>query len=105
VVCAVSKPYQRAAETEYWYAFHPAQLQYLDGSEDAFVAYGCGDPSTVILLPANFFKPLLPGMWTTETSARMYWHIHIFEAGGKFFLQQGKLGTRTDVTKYRIQKN
>jgi len=102
ISCAVSKEYSKPNEVEYWYAFHPSQRKYLSEKQTSYVCYGCGSPDKVLLLPSEFFEPLLEHMWTTNNETRHYWHIHIFEIGGKWELGLGSTGKRADITKYAV---
>jgi hypothetical protein len=102
VVCAVSKAYVRPNETGYWYAFHPAQDLFLSGEESSYVAYGCGSPEKVILMPYQAFKPLLQQLHTTndERTNRQYWHVKIREQDRKWYLLQPLSGDRLEITAY-----
>ena len=102
ISCAVSKEYPKSKETEYWYAFHPSQQQYLSEKQTSYVCYGCGSPDKVVLLPADVLEPLLKHMWTTSNETRHYWHIHLFETYGKWELGLGSAGNRVDITQYAI---
>ena len=101
VVCSVSKAYARAHDTVYWYSFFPSQKEFLLAASSSFVAYGCGSPDKVILLPYDVFEPLTLNMRTTIQD-RKYWHIKIFERGNTFYLGQELVGTRVDITDYLL---
>ena len=100
VSCAVSKEYPKPGKTEYWFAFHTSQLNYLSEKQEAYACYGCGSPEKVLLLPFGFLEPLLDQMYTTDTKTRLYWHIHLFEHSGKWELGLGSGGKRADVTQF-----
>jgi uncharacterized protein with ParB-like and HNH nuclease domain len=101
IVCLVSKTYPRSYDTVYWYSFFPSQQEFLSSSPSLFVAYGCGSPDKVILLPYEVFEPLTQNMRTT-IQERKYWHVKIFERDNRFYLGQELTGSRVDVTNYLI---
>ncbi len=68
VVCSVSKAYARLNETGYWYAFHPAQDTFLSESGAPFVAYGCGLPDKIVLIP---YQRMLLVQLTRQTMSLM----------------------------------
>jgi hypothetical protein len=102
VMCSVSRSYETGDKTGYWYAFHPSQAEYLGRTERAFVVFGCGDPSRTIVIPYPEFKPLLDGMWTTESKGRVYWHVKIYEDKGRYTLHLGKADGRVDITERAV---
>lgn len=103
VVCSVSKAYMRARDTVYWYSFFPSQQEFLSPVTSSFIAYGCGSPDKVILIPYGVFEPLTQNMRTT-VQERKYWHVKIFEREGRFYLGQELLGDRVDVTDYLLSE-
>jgi hypothetical protein len=103
VVCMVSKAYERAYDTVYWYSFFPAQREFLSAASSAFVAYGCGSPDKTILLPYQFFEPLTQNMRTTVQD-RKYWHVKIFERENRFYIGQELVGDRVDITDYLLPR-
>jgi len=104
LTCAISKPYKQGQYEKFWFAFHPYQNDFLKTISSAYVAYGCGSPDKLFLIPYKEFEPLLKNFWTTENEDRMYWHIVIHERDKKFFMAQPKIekGSMVDVTKYKI---
>ena len=101
VLCIVSKEYLRLGVTRYWYAFHPAQQQYLEAGATSFVALGCGSVDNIVLIPSKVFLQVLQKMRTTQNADRMYWHVEIFKSGGTFkLLSPGTEGV--DVSSYKI---
>lgn len=103
VLCVVSKAYQRPGVIRYWYAFHPSQQEFLSESSDSYVAFGCGSPENVILMPSKDFLEHLPRFRTTESNNRFYWHVEIFQKDDTFFLfKPGKEGI--EITEYLIHQ-
>jgi hypothetical protein len=104
VICTVSKSYEIGKHERYWFAFHPHQQEFLHEFKNTYVAYGCGSPENIFLIPFNFFEPLLQNCGTTTNDERMYWHIVIHYRNGKFFLAQpGKgRGEMIDISKFKV---
>jgi hypothetical protein len=70
--------------------------------QDSFVAFGCGTAATVLLMPFGEFAPWLKEMNITEREDRFYWHVHIFQDGGKFLLARRKGAERIDLTRFLL---
>jgi hypothetical protein len=109
VVCAVSKEYPRATEIEYWYGFTPAQKAFLSSSEESYIAYGCGSPEKIILIPFDAFHPYLKNMLTTPPTSDesqfdkiRHFHVYIYEKNSRFYLAQSRISSRIEVTQYLI---
>ncbi len=102
LVCAASKRYQRAGQAFYWYAFHPSQQEFLTARDQSFIAYGCGGPEKVVLLPFSNFLPYVSDMNTTSKDKRQYWHVHIYESTGGKLLLALTHGRRVDITEYLL---
>jgi hypothetical protein len=86
LVCAVSKEHDRAGFHGYWFAFHPHQRATLQNAQQAYVAFGCGSPEQVLLIPFDHFESWLDGMNVTEREDRMYWHVKIALDGKRLSL-------------------
>ena len=102
LVCAVSKRYQRAGKNFYWYAFHPSQQDFLSAGAQSFIAYGCGGPEKIMLIPSDKFLPLVNELNTTVKDARQYWHVQFFESSSGKLLLALTQGRRVDVTEYLL---
>ncbi|MEZ4817577.1 MAG: hypothetical protein R2776_06365 [Flavobacteriaceae bacterium] len=104
LICAISKEHIQGKNQKYWFAFHPHQNDFLQGFDNSYVGYGCGNANQVFLIPFKIFKTLVPNMWTTEKEDRMYWHVVIHKRDNKFLLQQPKndIENLLDITKYKI---
>jgi hypothetical protein len=78
-ICLVSKLHTRStsAERRYWYAFHRRQKEQLEQAAHAFVVLGCGSPDRVLVIPWSDFQSWVPGMGTTDSDGRFYWHVVI----------------------------
>lgn len=100
VVCAVSKEYEHSDYTAYWYAFHPHQVEFLETASDSFVAFGCGSPEQILLIPFKSFVPWLDAMHRTERE-KSYWHVRVHRhAGGRFHLRLRKGIDTPELTEY-----
>ncbi len=100
---AVSKEYHETVYPNYWFAFHPHQKERIENSENAYVAFGCGSPETIVVIPFNKFNPLLDGMnQTFKENGKFYWHVQIFKETDRLILRRKKGLDNVDVTDYLI---
>jgi hypothetical protein len=100
ILCSVSRLHKRAGR--YWFAFHPHQDHFLKEAKQSYVAFGCGDATTLFMIPFIDFKPWLEYFNQTERADRHYWHIQIKKTS-KLFVMIGRSGTKNiDITKYQI---
>ena len=90
---------RRGEQRWFWSTFHPHQQEFLAQMQDSFVAFGCGTAETVLLIPFGEFAPWLKEMNITEREDRFYWHVHIFQDGGRFLLARRKGAERIDLTR------
>jgi hypothetical protein len=100
--CAVSKEHDPDTHPNYWFAFHPHQQEFLRESSKAYVAFGCGASTRLILLSYAEFEPWLQDMWTTSNDDRMYWHIVIYREGDRYTLRRKKGSKPIDLTPYLL---
>lgn len=105
LICAVSKTHQDAKRDNYWFAFHPHQQAVLADAHDPYVAFGCGSPATVFLLPFNEFSEWLPGMNMTEKDGRYFWHVQIYREPGGFMLVRKKGESKIELDKYLLPES
>ena len=100
---AVSKTYPGGAhDAKYWFAFHPHQREFLENTESAFVAFGCGSSKNLFLINYNDFKSLIDYMWITEKENRMYWHIVIYKDKDNFTLQVPKKSEFKSISNFMV---
>ena len=102
VLCIVSKEYEAGSSLRYWYSFHPTQKDYLEEADEAYIAIGCGSEEQTILLPWKEFEGHLPEMRTTDTDARFYWHVELFNRDGKCLLNKST-DEGVEVTDYLLK--
>jgi hypothetical protein len=95
--CAVSKEHPN-----YWFAFHPHQRAFLKQYEKAYVGFGCGASSRVLLIPYADFEPWLEGASMTILEDRSYWHILIYREQEKYMLRRKKGAQPIELTRYLI---
>jgi hypothetical protein len=100
LVCAVSKEH---ANGGYWFAFHPHQKETLEKATEHYVAFGCGSPDTLLLIPFSDFSQWLDGMNVTQREDRMYWHVSIFDEEGRLVLHRKRGEERMDLTRYLLE--
>jgi hypothetical protein len=101
LVCAVSKEHDRAGFHGYWFALHPYQREMLRSLSNAYVAFGCGSPNDVLLIPAGGFDKWLDGMNVTQRGDHMYWHVKIAREGERLALARPGVA-RIDLTGYLV---
>lgn len=85
LVCIISRRHERGST--YWYAFHPHQKAQLEEADSGYIAFGCGGPEKVLLVPFKEFARFVPHLNTTEKDDRFYWHIHIAERDKQLLLR------------------
>lgn len=104
LICAISKTHELGKSEKFWFAFHPHQQDLLKEYPTAYVAYGCGSPANILLIPFSDFEPLVNNMGTTKKEDRMYWHVVIYKRDEKFLLDQPRsVGQEPrDITGYKI---
>lgn len=102
LICTVSREHGTSVGTGYWFAFHTHQREKLNTFNKAYVAFGCGSPNSVLLIPFKDFQQWLNGMNMTKTDTREYWHVQIIRDGDKYILLQKAKIERVDLTQYRI---
>lgn len=100
--CSVSKEHSPDTNPNYWFAFHPHQQAFLKKHRVAYVAYGCGSSSNLILIPYATFEPWLQQTWVTENGERTYWHVVIYREGQNYSLRLKKGTKAIDITPYLV---
>jgi hypothetical protein len=76
IACAVSKKYDSG--NDYWYAFHPSWLEFLEAGASGYFVLGCVDLNRVFALPVKDLKDILPKFNKTERAdGGMYWHVKL----------------------------
>jgi hypothetical protein len=102
VNCSVSKEHNPDTSPNYWFAFHPHQLEALKKHAISYVSFGCRDSKTVILIPLEEFEPWLTGTWTTTKEDKTYWHVVIRKSGNEYTLHRRKGEKKIDLTGFLI---
>jgi len=102
LTCAVSKTYNMGEQQHYWFAVLPNQKEFLEASQESYVAFGCGSESIIILIPFHEFLPWLDEMGTTENERRFYWHVYIVKANDSLTLYRKKGSSRIQLEKYLL---
>ena len=104
LICSVSKEYDQGGHLKYWYAFHPYQKEFLEKTENSYIAFGCGSEDTTVLIPSKEFLPWLEGFNITEKPDRYYWHIHITYRGEKLLLNRKQGADPIEITEHILPK-
>lgn len=104
LICIVSKIYFQSDYNQYWFSFHPYQADFLAAFRDGFIAFGCGSPDKILLVPFKELLSQLEYLNVTNLPNKYYYHIHINERNSKFFLLLHKKteNKEWDITKYLI---
>ena len=103
LVCAVSKEHLRSGVPSYWFAFHPHQKEFLEKSEKAFVAFGCGSSDRLVLIPTSKFFNWLEGLNITEKEDKFYWHVHLSYDNECLILRRKQGFEPIDITEYLLK--
>jgi hypothetical protein len=102
LICAVSKLHEDTKHPNYWFAFHPHQKDTLAGGSEAYMAFGCGSPETVLLIPFRDFEKWIEGMNITQREDRFYWHVQIFGGSEGYTLVRRKGQPRIPLNEYLL---
>jgi hypothetical protein len=103
LICSISREHVRSGTHSYWFAFHPHQAEYLSGSDNSYVAFGCGSEHQLLLIRYTVFAPWLEGMNETTTKNRTYKHISIFQTSNGFELVRRQGWPRIDLSPYLLR--
>jgi len=101
VACSISKRYPRDYQP-YWYAFHPAWLEFLDKGAESFFILGCMDREEGFAIPLDVVKQQLDKLNKTEKEDRYYWHIALSFDDKGVFLNMSKTGERLYLSQYEF---
>jgi hypothetical protein len=101
VACTISKRYQRDYQP-YWYAFHPAWLEFLSEGAEGVLILGCMDRSEGYALPLELVRSKLDCLNKTEKEDRLYWHIALQIDGDSLLLNMTKTGERLLLTSFEF---
>ena len=88
VFCSVSRAYSMQEGETYWFIVKPFHREFLETAGTSFLAFGCGAPEKVVLIPTGDFLPWIEGLNTTETESGPYWHVHIDDEHGHLRLRR-----------------
>jgi len=102
LVCYVSREQRRAGQSLYWFAFQPHQESFLRAGSAAYVAFGCGSPEQILLVPFGEFADWIERMNVTDKGERTYRHVHIHQQGDEFSLRLKADSPDVDLTPYRL---
>lgn len=95
-----SKAYDEDPGHSFWYGFRPNQDTFLAEKESSYVAFGCGSEHTIILMPFQKLKPLLPRLLETrdEHDELVHKHVSIVETNSCYRMRVGE--EFIDITQY-----
>ena len=101
VACTISKRYQRDYQP-YWYAFHPAWLDFLEQGSAGFLILGSMDRDEGYAIPLDVIRSKLDSLNMTKKDERFYWHIALQIDGSELFLLLPKKGDRFSLRPFRF---
>jgi hypothetical protein len=103
LVLSVSRPYQVSTSNRFWFAFHAPSVEFLDGAQSGWAAFGCGFDGVTALLPWTVFKSMLGDLNQSLTPARPpYWHVAIIQNGNKYVLRPKSGSKDLDLTTFML---
>lgn len=102
IACVVSKKYYKKSSVRYWFSFHPYHVDFLEKTKQSSIVFGCGSEDNTLEIPFKEFKSYLSGFRKTTSDTKNYWHIDIYEEGGKFTLYLSKAKRFIDITNYLL---
>ena len=105
VTCAVSKRYDKTYQP-YWYALHPAWVEFLKGAVESYFVLGCMDQNEAYAIPYTVVQATLEKLNTSEKkNGTHYWHIALTEERGVLKWNLTKVGEKIDLSPYRFRVN
>jgi hypothetical protein len=103
LVCAVSRVHRHFGHPAYWFAFHPHQLEFIEGAERGYLVLGCGSPDRVLAIPVAALRPWLEHLWQTHRGGTYYWHFRIHDEKGGLMLDRKGGEGRFDVASFLVK--
>ncbi|HVR97736.1 MAG TPA: hypothetical protein VMW27_14040 [Thermoanaerobaculia bacterium] len=102
LLCKTSRVYTSGRRIGYWFGI-PAQYKVLATAREFWVAFGCGSPKAILLVPYDQFLEWTYGLnVTTRENGELRWHIHIHEHDGQYELRRKKGFDPVDLTPYLL---
>ena len=99
---SLSKRYNRDYQP-YWYAFHPAWGEFLEGAAEAVHVLGCMDRDIAFAIPYPVLREFLPKLNQTVRGNASYWHVVITTLeGGTLALYSSRTGDKLLLEPYSI---
>ena len=103
VTCLVSRRYGTGQQEGYWFGYHPHQEKELRSATEGYVAFGCGSPALIFLVPVEVMAIWKQDMNTTERPGRMYWHVHIEREGTSSMVRLKPGVANPDLSPYEVR--
>ena len=103
VICLNSRKHEHGKHSKYWFAFHPHQRDTIEKYQQGYVAFGCGNAETIIVVPAKEFVSWLNRFYTPKLEDRFYWHVRIVQDKAHFAIDTKAEHEPLDVTKYFLK--
>lgn len=105
LLCKTSRQYTSGRRVGYWFALHSTRYTVLSSVQEAWVAFGCGSPEAIILIPYAKFLEWTDGLnITRKKNGEFFWHVHIHESNGRFQLRRKKGLQPIDLLPYLLSE-
>ncbi len=103
VCISISKHYEREYQP-YWYAFHPAWKEFLEGADEALFVLGCMDKDEAFAIPLPTITGFLPKLnQTVREGGVSYWHVLInTNSDGNLALYSSRTGDKLDLRPFSL---
>lgn len=99
---SISKRYSRDYQP-YWYAFHPAWAEFLEGGVEAVHVLGCMDLDRAFVIPLGTLKEFLPKLNQTARDGKIYWHVVITTTeDGSLALYSSRTGEKLALAPFAV---
>lgn len=99
---SLSKSYSEGQTFEFWFTLNQQQVDRLQAVNDASVAFGCGSPEGLLLIPFKVFEQWMPVMSSVSDEGTERWHVKIGSAKQGFPLFVGPGVPRHSLSGYRV---
>lgn len=103
VCAAVSKRYERDYQP-YWFAYHPAWDEFLQGGRQSYFLLACMDRDEVYAIPLEVVRANLQNLNTTvRPDGRSYWHIALsLGEDGKVVWNLSRVGKKIPLDEFAV---
>jgi hypothetical protein len=101
VLGRVSAGTPRSNYTEYWFNVESQHVDILHRAAQAYVAFGCGSPDDMLLVPLSELEPHLSNLSVTRRRGFEQYNVRVLHQAEKFMLAELN-SARVDWTRFRL---